>query len=337
MNSTKTSVYFGAAFDSAQSAKAGKNEPQIGRTRPEAAAASIWNEALERLKDKIRPNLFETYLSGTTGLSFMLTKSQRGILTIGCSRQIQVDGINRHLKPEITAEVSAVVGIDTHCSIRQIVGRRRATDATFQEMIGLAAAAVNGLPPIIPVPSEQLLEQELGSIVFSRRVPYMGCGQMESFNTFGQVHVCFRSSTTGELMTEDAKDIVYCGHVVELDGEALVKRGQTHLEIPIVRATEFGGVLVPLPRTDPVRFQWLLPPFASNGGWINRQYSYEGQTIALEGYELPETWTYFDIQDPGRETEIHVPVSRRYSGPKQENWLEELDPVYRRTEGDISL
>ena len=332
------SVYFGAGLNSAPSEKDSMNK---SRTRPETAAASIWTEALDRLKNKIRPNFFQTYLAGTLGLSFTLTKIQKGLLEIGCSNRIQVDGIQRRLKPEITAEVSAVVGMDTHCSIRLGDGKRRATDATLQEMIGLADVALNGLPPIIPVPSEQLLEQELGSIVFSRRVPYMGCGQMESFNTFGQVHVCFRSSTTGELMTEDAKDIVYCGHVVELDGEALVKRGQTHLEIPIVRAAEFGAVLVPLPRTDPVRFQWLLPPFAStNGGWVNREYSYIGspktraQTIALEGYELPEIWTYFDIRDPGRETEIHVPVSRRYSGPKQENWLEELDPG---TEGDISL
>jgi hypothetical protein len=303
------------------------------RTISETAAASIWTEALDRLKNKIRPNFFQTYLAGTLGLSFTLTKIQKGLLEIGCSNRIQVDGIQRRLKPEITAEVSAVVGMDTFCSIRLGDGKRRSTSATLQEMIGLADVALNGLPPIIPVPSEQLLEQELGSIVFSRRVPYLGLGQMESFNTFGQVHVCFRSSTTGELMTEDAKDIVYCGHVVELDGEALLKLGQTHRNAPISRASQCGAVLVRLPNTDPIRFQWLLPPFSTNVGWVNREYSYGGQTIALEGYELPETWTYFDIQDPGRETEIHVPVSRRYSGPKQENWLEELDPVYRRTEG----
>ena len=324
------SVYFGAGLNSAPSEKDSMNK---SRTRHETAAASIWTEALDRLKNKIRPSLFQTYLAGTLGLSFTLTKIQKGLLEIGCSNRIQVDGIQRRLKPEITAEVSAVVGMDTFCSIRLGDGKRRSTSATLQEMIGLADVALNGLPPIIPVPSEQLLEQELGSIVFSRRVPYLGLGQMESFNTFGQVHVCFRSSTTGELMTEDAKDIVYCGHVVELDGEALLKLGQTHRNAPISRASQCGAVLVRLPNTDPIRFQWLLPPFSTNVGWVNREYSYGGQTIALEGYELPETWTYFDIQDPGRETEIHVPVSRRYSGPKQENWLEELDPVYRRTEG----
>ena len=328
------SVYFGAGLNSAPSEKDSMNK---SRTISETAAASIWTEALDRLKNKIRPNFFQTYLAGTLGLSFTLTKIQKGLLEIGCSNRIQVDGIQRRLKPEITAEVSAVVGMDTFCSIRLGDGKRRSTSATLQEMIGLADVALNGLPPIIPVPSEQLLEQELGSIVFSRRVPYLGLGQMESFNTFGQVHVCFRSSTTGELMTEDAKDIVYCGHVVELDGEALLKLGQTHRNAPISRASQCGAVLVRLPNTDPIRFQWLLPPFSTNVGWVNREYSYGGQTIALEGYELPETWTYFDIQDPGRETEIHVPVSRRYSGPKQENWLEELDPVYRRTEGDISL
>ena len=324
------SVYFGAGLNSAPSEKDSMNK---SRTRPETAAASIWTEALDRLKNKIRPNFFQTYLAGTLGLSFTLTKIQKGLLEIGCSNRIQVDGIQRRLKPEITSEVSAVVGTDTYCSIRQIVGRRIA-DATFND---LSKVTLDGLPPVISVPSEQLLEQALGSIVFSRRVPHLGLGQMESFNTFGQVHVCFRSSTTGELMTEDAKDIVYCGHVVELDGEALLKLGQTHRNAPISRASQCGAVLVRLPNTDPIRFQWLLPPFSTNVGWVNREYSYGGQTIALEGYELPETWTYFDIQDPGRETEIHVPVSRRYSGPKQENWLEELDPVYRRTEGDISL
>ena len=327
MNSTN-SVYFGAAFDSAQSAKAGKNEPQIGRTRPESAATSIWDETLNRLRNKVRPNLFETYLSGTTGLSFMLRESQKGMLTVGCRRQIQVDGMNRHLKPEITAEVSAVVGTDTYCSIRQIVGRRIATDATFHERIGLAEDALDGLPPIISVPSEQLLENALGSIVFSRRVPYLGCGQMESFNTFGQAHVRYRSPTTGELMTMDAIDTVYCGHVLELDGEALVKLGQTHMDVPIVRATSRGALLVPLPRTAPVRFQWLLPPFASTDGvWKNREYSYlsspksRGQTVALEGYELPSGWQYWDISDPGCEREILVPASRRYSGPMQEGWF----------------
>jgi len=326
MNSTKTSVYFGAAFDSAQSAGDSMNNSPIGRARPEAAAESIWTEVLERLRDKIRPNLFSTYLSGTSGLSFMLTKSQRGILTIGCSRQIQVDGINRHLKPEITAEVSGVVGTDTYCSIRQIVGRRIA-DATFND---LSKVTLDGLPRVISVTSEQLLEQALGSIVFSRRVPHLGPGQMESFNMFGQIHFRFRLPT-GELMTEDARNIVLCGHTVELDGQALVKLGETHRDVPIVRATDRGALLVPLLRTaDPVRFQWLLPPFASasNGVWTNREFSYfgspktRGQRIALEGYELPESWKYFDISDPGCETEIHVPASRRYSGPMQENWLE---------------
>ena len=318
-----TSVYFGAGLNSAPSEKDSMNK---SRTRPETAAASIWTEALDRLKNKIRPNFFQTYLAGTLGLSFTLTKIQKGLLEIGCSNRIQVDGIQRRLKPEITAEVSAVVGMDTHCSIRQIVGRRIA-DATFND---LSKVTLDGLPPVISVPSEQLLEQALGSIVFSRRVPHLGPGQMESFNMFGQIHFRFRLPT-GELMTEDARNIVLCGHTVELDGQALVKLGETHRDVPIVRATDRGALLVPLLRTaDPVRFQWLLPPFASasNGVWTNREFSYfgspktRGQTIALEGYELPESWKYFDISDPGCETEIHVPASRRYSGPMQENWLE---------------
>jgi hypothetical protein len=183
----------------------------------------------------------------------------------------------------------------------------------------------SGFPPKGSWTVESVLDGQ-GDLVTSGRIPERGWGRLGHVDTNFESHFCYQPLGEREPFIEDISDIIMGGKVVEAlqDASAVVKFSGRHILLPALSATDRGLVLIPLPRTDPVRRAWACLPWKDEQGvWRDRPKHFVGSpktrlhSISVQALWLPpKTWfSYHDITDVHRLHPILVEPVHYYDDP----------------------